>query len=604
MSRRARDAALIAAAALAPLGLLVVGRWVSLPSGMSYLVHEGRAWIILVAVLAVAGFLTTSPLTSASDHRLGAATILAPRGRSGSSDGRLALLLAGTGWLLAAALMPGFRWDGEAFGGDEPKYLRLADSLLHDMDVDVASRSLAAWSPSGFGAQLQRLLRDTGDALRELSRPAVVPDGHRWSRGNWTLNGLHGGQYYVQSPGLPLLLLPARIAQQSLAPDRAPSHFPLLALALLWGVALAQTSLLASEVSGSRTAGVIAGLAVTLSAPLLIGGFHFYPESAAAAFVPWLVRYARAAGPQPGRSAVVALGLGCAALPWLHPKFLLLSLVLGALLGWKLRGRRRALAAGSLAFAVPLFGLLLFDHHVTGLFTPDALYRRYGSTLYSGPAAFLRPLVVNGLVTGLFGARDGLFVMAPVLIAGVLGAGVAWRRDARAVSELALVFGSLWLAAAVHEGGAPGPPGRLLAPVAAVPAALLAVGLVELRRSAPYLLTAVTLAAVSAAISGGMLADWRRTVNPYRTAFAGPASDFAKDLPDGPGRASGGSTDADKSRDRLRGLLLTALLAFWAWAFARPARQAPSAAGPIAAWCASFWGTLALAALGLSALGP
>src|SRR5438128_5254933 len=126
----------------------------------------------------------------------------------------------------------------------------------------------------------------------------------------------------------------------------------------------------------------------------------------------------------------------------------------------------------------------------------------------------------TGIVNALFAARDGVLVMAPVLAAGLIAVPLLWRRDSATTVRLAAVFASLWISAAVHQGGAAGPPGRLLAPVAILLAAPLAVGLVELRSYLPFRWTVAALALVTVLISLAMLRDFRRVVNPYRGVFA------------------------------------------------------------------------------------
>lgn len=590
-------AAFLAALAGSPLLLAFVPE-ASLPSGLAYLAHDGRDVIGFVVCLAIAAYLSsTHPVTIRHGQLL--------RERlEKAGEPAFSLTAFGLASLVALCLMPSWRWNAEGFGGDEPKYLRMAESLLHDLDVDVQSESHVEWTAARFSRNARRLLRDAGDEVGRLFTGTAPSENHRWARGNWTLDGLHGGWYYVQSPGLPILLLPGLVAREVLAPPRPAAFLPLLTLAALWAFAATQTVKLASEVSTSRVAGLIAGIATALSAPLLIGGFHFYPESAAAALLPWLIRYARSLGPTPNAATALALGLACGFLPWLHPKFLLIAAVLVALLVWRLSSTRLALGF-ALGGAALVFGaLLLFDHHVTGLLTPDALYQRYGSAVYRGPAAFASPLVLNGLITALFGARDGLLVMARLFVAAVLAIRVCWLSDRRSTLELSAVFASLWVAAAVHEGGAPGPPGRLMAPVACVLAAFLALGLVRLWKNLAYLLTLIVLAALTITITNGMLDDWRRTVNPYREAFGTPARDFAKDLPDGPGRTEA-PLETHKSRDRLRGLCMTAILAGWATWFARhPQGHSGRIEWQLAYWIAGLWGTLALAAFALWALGP
>jgi hypothetical protein len=602
LSRAGARTALVAALAAPPLLLLGLPEGLLAP-GLAYLAHDARVLLAFPAVLALAAYLfSLEPLARAA-RRLRECVERACQRAAPLARGWLSLVSFVAAFFAALVLMPDARRNATAFGGDEPKYLRMAESLLRDMDVDVASQHQQEWTPGRQLTGLRRLVRETGEEIPRLFQRSPTPEHHRWNLGNWTLQGLHGGQYYVQSPGLPLLLLPSLIAREILAPDRPPAFLPLFTLAALWSFAFVQTVRLASEASGSGPAGLSAAAVALLSAPLLLGGFHFYPESAAVALVPWLLRHARRPGAAPGAPLAAALGLGCGLLPWLHPKFLLIALVLLALLARRLQAQRAALSLLLAGAAFGLITLALFDHHVTGLLLPDAFYRRYGASFYGGPASLASPLVVNGLVTALFGARDGLLVMAPGLIGGVLAAVVCWRTDRRATLELGAVFGALWVAAAVHEGGAPGPPGRLMAPVACVLAAFLAVGLARLRSSAAYRLAVIALSALSISISVAMLRDWRRTVNPYREMFTVPQRDFAKDLPDGPGRAAA-PLELHKSRDRLRGALLVSVLFGWAWLFARPPEGERPLELRLAGFCLGLWATVALLAATLSALGP
>jgi hypothetical protein len=290
------------------------------------------------------------------------------------------------------------------------------------------------------------------------------------------------------------------------------------------------------------------------------------------------------------------------ALPWLHPKFTLLSLGLGFLLARQLAGGRRVLL---LLAGLPLAALLLFDHYVTGLLGFDALYRRYGDEVYRGPGVFLSARMPIGLVNGLFAARDGLLVMAPVLIAGALALPLLWRRQRGWAGGLVFVFSTLWIAAAAHEGGAPGPPGRLLAPVACILGTSLAVGFSEWRSSLAFRWLAAGLALVSGAIVVNMIGHWRKEVDPYRGMFEAH-TDFSRDLPDG--RRNPGEIVGPKKmqRDLLRGIVLAGILGFWSSRF-RPSIGEPD---PWEAWRrirnvhAGLWATLGAGAFILHALGP
>jgi hypothetical protein len=502
--------------------------------------------------------------------------------------------------------IPAHRWNGDSLGGDEPKYLRMAESLYHDLDVDMAGEAGGPLTAAGLARNVRYLARSTASAVASLAEAPVVPEGHQWNLGNWTLAGRNGGRYYLQSPGLPALLAPAVALQHLLMPDRTAPFLAMATLGLLWSIAFYQTARLAAEVSGSPVVGLAAGAAVVLSPPVLIGGDHFYPETAAAAAMPWLFRYLRPAGPEPGALRAACLGLVAGGLPWLHPKFLLLGLVIGALIVLRLRRDhgRAALFAG--AALVPMLALLLFDRQVTGLLRPDAFYRRYGDEMYTGAGALLSSSTPTGLVNALFAARDGVVVMAPILIAGLIALPLLWRRDSATASRLAAVFGSLWVAAAVHSGGAAGPPGRLMAPVALLLAAPLAAGLVELRGSLAFRWSVVGLALVTAAISLAMLRDFRRVVNPYRGVFASADVNFAQDLPDAVRPPEPVSAFWRTARGLVQGCVLAAVIGFWAWRFARS--RPPTEADAATAWRqirdlhVGWWATIASASVLLHAL--
>jgi hypothetical protein len=569
----------------------------ALPPGIAFALVEGR-WLSWLALGAA--------VLNVSWPERAARWPWRPAWRRLSVPGRAAPCLGfAAGLLLALALVPGYRWSGESFSGDEPKYLRMAESLARDLDVDVSESLERPASAADLAAGATRLLRSTGAALRGLLAPESE-EPRTWSLGNWTVAGRHGGAYHVQSPGLAALLAPAIAVADLVRPGQPAGVFGLYVLSALWAAGLWHTGRLAAEVSGSTGAGAAAALLACSTAPVLVGGLHVYPESAAVAIVPWCLRQVLAPGRAAGGTRAAALGLAAGFLPWLHPKLAPLALALLLGLGVRLRRQRLGLGLLALGAALPITALLLFDHHVTGLLRPDAFHRRYGSPVYTGLADFLAPRMANGVVTALFGARDGLLVMAPVLAAGLMSLPLAWRRDRRAAGVLLVVFASLWAVAAVHEGGAPGPPGRLLAPVACVPAALLAVGLVSAGRDVRFCGTVAALAFVSLGLTAAMLRDWRRTVNPYR-GLSARAAGFSRDLPDGAWRDPA-PDPRRRPRDLARGLVLLAALGLWARAVSRP-RPAP---GPDAAararrlvvFGAEAWSTVVLVSLALSALGP
>jgi hypothetical protein len=569
----------------------------TLPPGLAYAVGGGR-WLALVGIAAsFAVLLRPTRLTGLSERVVSSWSARLEQVPSGASSVAAGLAAAA----LMAVAMPSYRWSGVGLSGDEPKYLALAESLYRDLDVDVSMTGDGPLTWPAFFGNARALAGAIKSACASLDGGDAVRDGQVWNQGNWTLAGLHGGRYLVQSPGLPAVLAPGVLVQRLVMPDLGGPVVPEMILVVLWAIATVGIVRLASDVSGSRLAGLGAGVMVALSAPFLVGGYHFYPETVAVAAVPWLFRSIRGAAAARSALGVTVVALTAGALPWLHPKFLFLAIGLVVLLAAKV-GRTPKLVIVVAASLLPLAALLLFDHHLTGLLRPDALYRRYGDAVYAGPSAFLSPDMLSGLSTALFGARDGLLIIAPVLAAGILALPLLWRRERRTAIELGLVFASLWVAAAVHGGGAAGPPGRLMAPVGTLLAAPLAVGLVELPTRA-FRWTAAALLLVSLAVTMTMLTDWRRTVNPFRHMFAA-GEDFSRDLPDAPVDRPDVPASARRQRDVIAGALIAGSLGFWAFALSRRGGSADSPWPELRNLHLAWWGSIVVLSAGLHALRP
>ena len=586
----------------APLALAWLVAAERLPPAIAWLVTEGRLAVLAVVALGALSLLVRTASGPRFDVWEPADQLLRrlPPGAVALALG-LALLVAG------AFLMPDHRWTATRYAGDEPKYHRMTLSLFRDLDVNMASRNLEPVTAGRLGHNARFLLLYTRDAARDLLEgTGTAPEDHVWNLGNWTVAGRQGGRYYVQAPGLPALLLPALLVQDLVAPQRLEGLFLHLMLVLLWTIGAVQSTRLAVEVSGSPLAGIASGLAIAFAAPVFLMSHHLYPEAGAWAFVPWVMRRVRLQEEPPRLHSIVAASLLIGALPWLHAKYTAVSAVLLLLLALRIGWRPKTLGAALGLTAVPFLLLLLFDHHITGLFRVDAFYQRYQSDVYSGLGVFLSLRFLKGLATALFGARDGLLLLAPACAAALLVAPAALRRAPGAVAQVGLVFAAMWAAAAAHEGGAPGPPGRLLVPVAGVLAAPLAAGLVELRTRLSVRWTAIVLVAAGVAGTAWFLGDWQRTVDPARHAFGDVAVDFTRHLPDAPVAAA---VATRHWRDLLKGLLLLAVLGFWALylAFTEGAREP---LGELQAWRAlarahaAWWLTLLVTGVGLTVLHP
>src|SRR4029453_18559354 len=134
---------------LAPLLLPFVVPLGLLPPAVAYVVSQARWLVVLGAVCAETSLVLARAGWNMERVRLRLSRLidaLAPR-----SFAILVWTLAFAGMLL---LIPGYCFRGDSFGGDEPKYLRLTESLYRDLDVDVASNREGPLTPSGLAANL------------------------------------------------------------------------------------------------------------------------------------------------------------------------------------------------------------------------------------------------------------------------------------------------------------------------------------------------------------------------------------------------------------------------------------------------------------------
>lgn len=315
--------------------------------------------------------------------------------------------------------------------GDEPRYLLMAHSLVHDGDLNL------------FNNITQGDFRTFICCLGwEVMRPFGRVD---------TAYALH----FI---GLPLLIAPGYAVG-----GRMGATAELVAA----GVATAAgTLLLARRAVESAWAARAATLLIMLSTPLLFYPAQVFPDLIAAVIGVWgVVLLARPLTP----TASAGLGFTLAALPWLHGKFVPL---LGVLYLLGLRRQPRRSFAALVAPLLPSYALLAW------------LYlRMYGHPFPNGPmsagnlASVDRQL--NGWI-GLFIDRDyGLLVRSPVYVVAMVALPYAMVRGvptARVAGALFLVF--LLIGATNFDwwGGASIPP-RYLVPALPLLAVPLAYGI-------------------------------------------------------------------------------------------------------------------------------
>lgn len=537
----------------------------ALPPLLSYVAFERPIWTILAGgIVLLASLLRESrpyerPLgvtDKVTSHRLGRIACLA--------------CLA----LVAFLRVPEVEKSSAVFAGDEPKYLRIAKSLWFDLDADIGSGRTELPNGRERVRQLRNVALAARDTTLALGRPVEVPEGHDWHAGNWTVRGLDGGLYHLQPPGLPALVALALSVGNALAPnvDRDAGVIVEAFLSLLWILAGREIYLLIAETTKSRPKGAVAVALLFSTAPVFIGGYQLFPEALVAFIFPWLLRRLRSEGTPPTLLDAACAGGVTGSLLWIHPKLTVVALlfVMLAFVRKEYGIKHRALFAS--CAAVIAFTALLYCFRISGLFRPEGLYIREASE-YSGAPNPFSIRFASGAVKALIGARDGLFVFAPVLLGGLVALPRALALRTRVAAEMLLLFCAVWLTSAVHEGASLGSPARLLFPVAFVPAFFLVDALLDEKSNRTLLFTTIFLFAVSARITLTGWSDWRRVINPYKGMFEMATSNFEPSLP---GNAF---SDASYVADLLRAAFFFVTLATLALNYERAKRTSPAAWG-------------------------
>jgi hypothetical protein len=342
--------------------------------------------------------------------------------------------------------------------GDEPHYLLVTYSLLHDRDLEVQDNYAQEDYRHFYGGTI-------GAHLGE------------------------GTRYSVHGVGVSLLLLPG-FALGGLAGVAVTEA---LVAALLLGAIYS----LAFELTGSGKAASFGATAFGLTSPALFLSVSAYPELPAALVVTLAARRLVREDVPSARTALLwSLLLGV--LPFFHVKFVPLAALLFAALvlrfGLRLRPSLYGLVAGA---ALSLLAFLLFSFWTAGSFDPTASYGRQ--------RVFLDriPLGTAGL---LFDQEFGLLPSSPVYLLGLAALASLLRRK-RILGVVALLaFLAVLIPSAAHPlwTGGSSPPARFLFP--GLPLLMVAAAcLVAREPEAGIGSWAPSLLAVSLALSFAML---------------------------------------------------------------------------------------------------
>jgi hypothetical protein len=327
------------------------------------------------------------------------------------------------------------------FGGDEPHYLIITQSLLADRDLDIANnherREYRAFFP--------------GDLRPDFLR-----------------RGLHGEIYSIHAPGLPALLLPAYAAYGA--------RGAVIFIALLAALTALAVFDLAARIAGP-TAGGIAWAATCFTVPFVPHAWLIYPELPGALIVAWaaLWLYEPAAPPR----ILFLHGVALAVLPWLHTKFVVFAAAF--VLFELLRIWPRVKAGLALVLPVAVSGVLwlLSFYWMYGEFNPEAPYGTYTRMFV------LARNIPRGVLGLLFDQKFGILAFSPVYLLAAAGAWRLLRSPGRRLyaAELTLTAAAFFVSSTrlyMWWGGS-SPPARFLVPIVPLLAPMIAVAAAEAR---------------------------------------------------------------------------------------------------------------------------
>ncbi|MCX6555666.1 MAG: hypothetical protein NTZ12_11750 [Candidatus Aminicenantes bacterium] len=315
---------------------------------------------------------------------------------------------------------------GISFGGDEPHYLLISQSLIKDRDLDLANNYQNADSNAFMPPQVQL-------------QPHTVPGEKK------------GSLYSFHSPGIAILLLP--FYALGLALGKSMLIFLIrFGMSLIGAFLGIQLYLYAREAWGRERLALGLWALVTLTVPIFFYANHVYPEIVVAAFGLFAFRRLRFARALHTRDLVL-IGFLLASFIWFHALkyiFIQAPLFLYALwIVWKndrskklFRRLAALLVPAGLCFAAYFF----FQYSIYGSFNPTSVSWQ-GAMDGRQSMSFLKNLFTEipfqfrweTLAGYFFDQRDGLLFYAPIYFFAFLGVAAMLRAKSKDVSWLLFI---------------------------------------------------------------------------------------------------------------------------------------------------------------------
>jgi hypothetical protein len=296
-------------------------------------------------------------------------------------------------------------------GGDEPHYLVITQSLLFDRDLKIENNHRRGDYQAYF--------------------PGVLSP-------HYIQRGRNGDIYSIHAPGLAAIVAPAF----AIGGYRGVVLFLIIVAAsgsaLAWHLAWLATARASSAWFGWA--------ATTLSATAIFHSFTVYPDGLGGVVVLtgiWALFRAH----QERRTGSKRLlpwflhGAALATLPWMHSRFAVLACSLGALVLLRMPAVKRPAEKAVAFLSVPTVSALAWIAFFVAIYGRADPSAPYGTSSRDFSLAF----IPGGLTGLLFDQRFGLLANAPVLLCGVAGLALMFRRPATKAERDSIANGRLAL---------------------------------------------------------------------------------------------------------------------------------------------------------------
>jgi hypothetical protein len=365
---------------------------------------RGLLWLVvgwLIAGGGVGSRLQKAPhgMQEETTERSALVAEVATRSAKTANDSRHLLIFLASAIIFGAAA---WRLTGTPLfpGGDEPHYLVITQSLLHDGDLKIENNH-------------QR------EEYRAYFNRPLKPD--------YLTRGADGQIYSIHPVGLPVLAVPAFAL--------GGYHGVVAMLVLMAALAAVLMWQWARAITGSVSAATFAWAAAALTGPFLFNSFAVYPEIPGALAVMVAVAWRPAAT---STGVMLVRGIAIGALPWLSTKYAPMAAAVTIIVLLRTRWSARAMAALLAPIAIALAGWFAFFFWIWGTVSPSA---PYGSS---------EPMTLRYLARGapglLFDQEYGVIAHAPILALAFAGLAQMLRSGgagARRALELMFIFGAL-----------------------------------------------------------------------------------------------------------------------------------------------------------------